>query len=441
MIKRAALGALLFLGAAGPARAAATDAGDEEIVPNRETPGGIRKTAEDVVNQQDQTPAALRWMLKPIDRGMFVRLPIIDTDPNRGITYGIMPIVVLQGKNADRIEQIHAPSITYNKDFHLSPTYRYYYYPQEDAAFVGRVSRAKYEHEVMAEYADHSFAGTQLDVLGRVQKNRDAGQRFFGFGPNSQKAGEANYIQDYWLYNWGVGIPFAKDSPFRARLSQRYIDSRILNGPLAGLPTFATAFPQQFANHAQQTNETRVTLDYDSRDHAVTTSRGVYAQVFAETSVRGYLSQYDYERYGADARWFVPVPDHPTHVLALQGRYEQLLGPTPPFWLQSSMGGKYSLRAYGDGRYVDRGTATFNIEDRIKMYEAKTAGVTTEIQLAPFVGLGSVFDTPQEASAKTLRPVVGAAVRAVARPQVVGSVDFGIGREGLSVFTDINYSF
>ena len=105
------------------------------------------------------------------------------------------------------------------------------------------------------------------------------------------------------------------------------------------------------------------------------------------------------------------------------------------------MGGKYSLRAYGDGRYADRGTATLNVEDRIKLYEAKTAGVTTEIQIAPFVGLGEVFDNPQVAAAKYARPVVGSAIRAVVRPQVVGSVDFGVGREGLSVFTDINYSF
>ena len=442
MIKRALLAVLLLLGAAGAARAL-MGAGpeEEEIVPNPQTPGGVRKAAQDVVNKEDETPAALRWMLKPLKRGMFVRLPVIDSDPNRGLTYGIMPIVVLQGKNDDRIEQIHAPSLNYNKDFGLSPTYRYYYYPEEDAAFVGRVSRAKYEHEVMTEYSDHSFAGTQLDVLGRFQKNRDAGQRFFGLGPDSQKNAEANFIQDYWLYNWAIGTPLRPDSPLRARLSQRYIDSRILNGPLRGLPVFDTVFPQQFSDHAQQSAETRVTLDYDTRDNAMTTTRGAYAQVFAESSVRGFLSEYDYERYGADARWFASVPGHPTHVVALQGRYEQILGPTPPFWLLPSMGGKYSLRAYGDGRYVDRGTATFNIEDRIKLYEAKTAGVTTEIQVAPFVGLGEVFDNPQVAAAKYVRPVVGSAIRAVARPQVVGSVDFGIGREGLSVFTDINYSF
>ncbi|MFI5350453.1 MAG: BamA/TamA family outer membrane protein [Elusimicrobiota bacterium] len=439
MIKRALLAFLLLLGAAAAPRALRADSGDEEIIPNRVS--GVKKAAEEVRAKEDETPAALRWMLQPLERGMFVRLPIIDTDPNRGITYGVMPIVVLQGKNDERIEQIHAPSITYNKDFHLSPTYRYYYYPEDDAAFAARLSRAKYESEVMAEYADHSFLGSKFDVLGRFQKNRDAGQRFFGLGPDSPKSGEANYIQDYWLYNWAVGVPFKEGSPFRARLSQRYIDSRILNGPIRNLPTFAAIYPGQFSDHAQQSAETRATLEYDTRDNLMTTTRGAYAQIFGETSVRGFLSQYDYERYGTDERWFIPIPDHPSHVIAVQGRYEQLLGPTPPFWLQSSMGGKYSLRAYGDGRYVDRGTATLNIEDRIKLYQAKTAGVTTEIQVAPFVGLGGVFDTPQEAELNKFRPVAGAAVRAVARPQVVGSVDFGIGREGLAVFTDINYSF
>lgn len=449
MISRAAVFAVLLL-AAAPSRASSgagstegtTEPGsDQEMVPSRKAAGDVHKTAQDVAAEKDETPAALRWMLKPIKRGMFVRLPIIDTDPNRGITYGVMPIIVLQGENDDRIKQIHAPSLTYNKDFKLSPTYRYYYYPEDDAAFVGRVSRAKYENELMAEYSDHSLFGTDYDVLGRLQKNRDAGQRFFGLGPESPKVAEANYIQDYWLYDVAAGTPLKKDSPFRARLSQRYVASRILNGPIPGLPTFVTSFPQQYAENAQQTAETRFTFDYDTRDHVVTTSRGVYSQIYAEKAVRGFLSQYDYERYGAEARWFVPVPEHPAQVFALQARFEQLLGPTPPFWIQPSLGGKYSLRAYGDGRYIARGTSTLNVEDRIKMYEARTAGVTTEIQLAPFAGVGNVFDAPQDASLRTIRPVFGAAVRAVARPQVVGSVDFGIGREGLSVFTDINYSF
>ena len=442
MIKRALISVVLLFSAVGAAHALLLeDNTGTEIVPNRDVPSGVREAAAGARAKEDQTPAALRWMLAPLDRGMFVRIPVVADDPNRGITYGIMPILVLQGKYDDRIQQIHAPSLNYNQNFGLEPTYRYYYYPAQDAAFVGRVARSKYEHEGMVEYKDRSFFGSPLDVTGRFQKNRDAGQRFYGFGPDSQKSAQTNYIQDYWLASWGAGVPFGHDSPFRAHLSQRYMSSRILNGPLSGLPEFDAIFPAQFANASQQTNETRLTLDYDTRDHTITTSRGAYAGVFAESSVRGYLSEYDYERYGADARWFLPVPEHPTQVVAFQGRYEQVLGQTPPFWLLPSMGGKYSLRAYGDGRYVDRGTATFNLEDRIKMYEAKTAGVTTEIQVAPFVGVGEVFDNPEVAAARYVRPVVGTAIRAVARPQVVGSVDFGVGREGLSIFTDINYSF
>ena len=85
--------------------------------------------------------------------------------------------------------------------------------------------------------------------------------------------------------------------------------------------------------------------------------------------------------------------------------------------------------------------ATVNVEQRFKVFESKMGGVTTEFQLAPFVGAGTVFDNPGRAAARYVRPVVGGAVRAVAKPQVVGSIDVGVGREGVAVFMDINYSF
>ncbi len=417
MIKRAPLALLLLLAAAGAARA--LDGDDGDVVPPRP-----KIPTEAQQKRGDETPAVLRWMLAPLDRGMFVRLPIIDTDPNRGITYGVMPILVLQGKNDDRIQQIHAPSLTYNKDFKLSPTYRYYYYPEEDASFLARFSRARFENEGMLQYEDHSFAGTDHDVFLRVQENTDAGQRFFGVGPDSAKSSEANYKEQYWLYKWGVGTPLAKDSPWRVHLSQRYQTTRISNGPIRNLQAFDTLFPAYAAENAQEINETRVNLDYDTRDHAVTTGRGTYLNAYAEKALHGFLSQYDYERYGIDARWFRPSDKTDDRVFAVQLQYEQLMGPTPPFWVLPSLGGKYSLRAYGDGRYVDRGVAAVNAEERFKVFQARTAGVVTELQVAPYA-----------------RPVVGSAFRAVCKPQVVGSVDVGVGREGVSVFTDINYSF
>ncbi|MDE2489957.1 MAG: BamA/TamA family outer membrane protein [Elusimicrobia bacterium] len=439
MAKRASasvLSLLLVLAALPPsvrAQSPTDNGAGSEIVPKNQMPPGVPET-------KDETPAALRWMLRPLKHGMLVRLPVVDTDPNRGVTYGVMPILVVTD-DAGRIRQIHAPSLTYNDHFRFSPTYRYYWYPQEDASLVARVSWAKFEHEVMGQYEDSSFLGSPYRVLLRGQLNADAGQRFFGVGPDSPQSAEANYKQEYWQYRWAFGAPLKDGSPWSARVSQRYMSSRILDGPIPGLPDFHTAFPKQFADRSQQTNETRLSVDYDTRDHAVTTERGAYLDVFAESAVEGFLSAYSYRRYGTDARWFKPWPKDPSEVFAVQLQYEQILGPTPPFWILPQLGGKYSLRAYGDGRYTDRGMTALNVEQRIKLAERKTAGVTTEFQLAPFAGVGTVFDSPGEMAARYLRPVVGAAIRAVAKPQVVGSVDFGVGREGLAIFTDINYSF
>ena len=378
-------------------------------------------------------------MIRPRKRGLMIRLPIMDTDPNRGITFGIMPIWVIQGKNDDRIEQIHAPSLTLNKNFKLVPTYRFYYYPKTDSTLILRASYSKFEREAIGQYEDASFLGREIDVFIRTQYNVDAGQRFYGLGPTSPKTAEANYREEYLTYRIGGGIPLVPGSRWRAHLYNHLQSGKLSNGPLTGLRDFAGTYPGEAPTRFQQTDETRLVLDYDSRDHGVTTTKGALLQIFGETSVRGLASSYDYNRYGLDARYFHPWAGT-KQVSAFNFRYEQLLNDAP-FWLKPRLGGKYSLRSYGDGRYVDRGMAAANAEQRFTLFSEKMAGVTTEFELAPFAGVGEVFDNPGLAQSKHLRTVFGAGVRAVARPQVVGSIDFGVGREGLAVFMDINYSF
>lgn len=418
------------------ARASAEGSDPPEVMPPRQMPPGVAQPA-----QQNDTPPYLRWLIEPTKTGMLVRLPIVDTDPNRGTTFGIMPILVIQDTTTAKITQIHAPSLTYNVDFSWIPTYRYYYYPQDDASLAVRASWSKFEREAFAEYQDRSAFDTPYDVFLRAWYNVDASQRFYGIGPESRKSSQVNYKQEYWQYKWALGAPLVEGSSWHVRAGQRYESSRILNGPLSGLPQISDAFPAEYSNPYQQTNETRLTLDYDTRDAIATTTRGAFFQTYAEASVRGYLSQYDYERYGMDARWFHPAASDPGKVFAIQALFEQVIGPRPPFWLLPSLGGKYTLRAYGDGRFIDRGAAVVNAEERITFYEAKVAGATTEFQFAPFAGCGTVFDSPKAAQMSDVRTVVGAAVRAVVRPQVVGSIDVGYGNEGAAVFMDINYSF
>ena len=416
-------------------RAAAFGEGEEssEYIPQRRYP-------EEIKIVKDETPLAARLILQPIKQGMFVSIPVVDADPNRGVTWGVMPIWVIRAKDSDRIQSIHAPSLTYNRHFKLTPTYRYYAYPETDATFSARASVGKYEHEVFAQYEDLTPLGTNIPLFARFQWNADAGQRYFGTGPDTPQSAETNYKQDYILTHLSAGIPLLPDSKWHARLTDRLISSDISNGPLPRLPTFDDAWPGLSSGGHMQANEMRVSLDYDSRDHNVTTRRGALLETFASYSVHGAASSYDFNRYRVDGRYFSPWRISDNCVTAAQVQFEQLYGHAP-FWLLPSLGGKYSLRAYGDGRYVDRGMAAANIEQRITFYKAKMAGVTTEFEAAPFLGLGTVFDTPERASARYARPVIGTAVRAVARPQVVGSVDVGVGQQGVAVFTDINYSF
>lgn len=434
------LAALLALSPA--AHALSDQQGDtEEIVPSRDIPKGVKELA--VKKKPPETPPVLRLIIHPLRklRGMLITLPIMDTDPNRGVTGGFMPIWVLQEKDSDRIEQIHAPSITYNRNFLWTPTYRYYYYPQEDAALVMRGSLSRFEKEAMGHYEDGSILGTDIDALLRVQYNVDAGKRFFGIGPATSRHAEANYKEEYYELRVAGGSPLRKDSKWRIRGSNHLQSERIMNGPLPGLAGFDTLYPGVAPVKFRQSDEWRLNLDFDTRDHASTTSRGLLFQTFAETSVKGLASQFDYNRFGVDTRYFHKWPKERAQVTAVQYHYEQLTGSTPPFWLLPRLGGKYSLRAYGEGRYTDRGMMFANVEQRFTLHTVKMAGVTTEFELAPFAGAGTVFDYPGRYSNRYLRPVVGSAIRAVAKPQVVGSIDFGVGQEGLAVFMDINYSF
>ncbi len=435
MTRRAPAAALLLFLAAAAARAQDPDEAGAVIPPTQLPPGVQASTDTD-------TPPYLRWMLEPRKNGIFVRLPIVDTDPNRGTTFGVMPILVLQDPGTNRITQIHAPSLTYNANFGVEPTYRWYYYPTPDATLSARASLSKYEREAFAEYSAGQALDTPYDLHLLFQYNVDAGQQFYGLGPDSSRYSQTNYKQEYWQYKWGVGKPLAEGSNWRAHIGEHYESSRALDGPLPGLPGFGATFPAQFSDRYQQTHETRATLDYDTRDSVMTTTRGAFAQAYAEASIRGFMSEYDYERYGADLRWFHPwKTDDDSRVLAVQYQFQQVMGPTPPFWILPTLGGKYSLRAYGDGRFVDRGMTALNVEQRFNVLQEDMAGVTAQFQIAPFAGLGGVFDSPTSAQLAYVRPVVGSAFRVVVKPQVVGSVDVGYGQEGAAVFMDINYSF
>ena len=116
-----------------PALAQTSVGQEEQTKPPEQLPTEFGKNWE-------AQPWPIRLMVQPISNGMLIRLPVVDTNPNRGVTYGVMPVWVIKDKGSDRIRQIHAPSLTYNKIFKVIPTYRYFLYPTSLSSLVLRAS-------------------------------------------------------------------------------------------------------------------------------------------------------------------------------------------------------------------------------------------------------------------------------------------------------------
>ncbi len=390
-----------------------------------------------------ELPGYLGWMIHPLKKGgMFLNLPVIDTDPNRGVTVGFMPIWVIPAKDSDSIQQIHAPSFTYNADFGFVPTYRYYLYPTKDSSLEARASYSTVgEREFYAFYQDYNVPlfGRQASYSVRLQDNVDGSERFYGIGPDTPEGAQSDYEEHVDQADLMFGLPLTPESHWTVRWANHFASEHFTSGLLNNLTSTDAEFPGIFAAHRQAIMENRLMLDYDTRDSQVTTTEGQYLSLYASDSNRQVASQFDYGRYGFDAREFYKWSDK--QVTAAQALYEQVLGNTPPFWLLPSLGGKYSLRAYGDGRFRDRGMSSVNVEQRFTVADVKMSGVATQFETGPFVGMGSVFDSPGDMTWRYERPVFGFDVRAVARPQVVGSIDVGFGQEGAAVFMDINYSY
>lgn len=429
-----------FLALALPALAA-----EEEAHQGTHATTAAGYTPEPVIpkEMEGKPPFPLSLILHPRKNGMLISLPMMDTDPNRGVTFGFLPVWIINSEKENRIIYMHAPSVTFNPTFKTNFTWRSYYYPTKDSALMVRGAiQQVLEREFFLQYDNSNLYGINGEFGVKTQYNVDASNRFFGFGPASQKTGASNYVQNTMITQVYYGLPFYTGSNWYWTAEGRIQGVKIADGPVKTVPSITVLYPESVPAHYHQSTAWRGYITYDTTDNSVTTSKGTYAEFYAETSQRQAASEYTFQRYSADLRHYFRNTGDESFITAVRFKLEQVLGPSgTPLWLLPYLGGKYIFPAYGDGRFTDRGLMTAQLEERIAMFRIKAGGVAMRFEAAPFTGLGTIFDTAIHAQKKYARPLFGLGVRAIAPPQVVGSIDFGFGQEGLSTFMDINYPF
>jgi hemolysin activation/secretion protein len=125
--------------------------------------------------------------------------------------------------------------------------------------------------------------------------------------------------------------------------------------------------------------------------------------------------------------------------------YNQTLGDSTadkvPFLEQSILGGENTLRGYGRNRFIDNSFLLLNLEERIRLFRWEIFNVTADWEVAPFMDMGTVMEDLGKLAWSNFEFNPGIGFRATVRPNIVGRVDVGFGKEGPAVYVGLGYPF
>ena len=368
-----------------------------------------------------------------------IPLPEILTDPNEGNTYGFMPVVLLLDQQG-RIEHILAHDIRWNEITGFFPAFRLMGYPSVDQQYFITLRKSQeIDEDYIGEYQQRDLLDGRASVLTNLTYWRDSRLRFFGFGNATEDDTETNYTQRRLAFYLRLGIRPWVDS-VELGWSTRFEDVSIKEGGVDDLPFTGDLFPETNGLDGSTVHAQGFSVAYDDRDSPSIPSTGTFGMAHVEIIERRLGSSQSFVKYGFEVRRFVPFRDR--YVLAVHGLLDYISGASrAPFYERSTIGGKKTLRGFGEGRFVDSNRFSSTVELRTRAYDREVFGVDLEVELAPFVDAGQVFDSATKLPFRDLHFVGGLGFRGIVRPQVVGFVDLGFGSEGTAVFTGLDYPF
>lgn len=390
-----------------------------------------------------QSSGLARW-LDP-SRAPFIPIPEIDTDPQSGLTLGLIP-TVLSSNDRDEIVRIVAPDIIHSQYFGFGSRMRIFGYPSADTQWsvVGGL-KERVEREFDARLLTDQTRMRALSFSVEAVYDRSGTPRFFGLGNQSSFANQTTYLGDQLHLDLSIGHNFNSALQLAYVARMRYMD--VMPGVLSGVPSIEVRFPHLAGLGSEHALEHSAELTYDTRDSPVIPQSGGRYQVYAGFVSRAVTSSVSYTFLGAQAQHYWALSSNVTLAWHAGARYMPSAREAP-FWALSSLGGDRSvvderepLRSAGADRYIDRNLFASGAELRTRVAGFEAFGTHVGLELAPFVDTGRVFANLGTNPLRHLHTAAGLGVRGVASPYIVGYVDVGAGDGGPAVFSGINYPF
>ncbi len=373
-----------------------------------------------------------------------IPVPVFSTMPDEGQTYGIMPTMIITSKDGRDMKTIISPMGGYNSVIGTMGTMAILFYPTTNSTlslFAGAAQKYYQEYELI--YGDkRSIDGRFFyEVSGRFYRNPYG--RFFGLGPNSPVSAKTFYSASTFQGRITGGYNFTDQ--FRAALTERYYYVNLMD-PIAGRTpnTLAVYGPSQGVEDSRNLTN-MMTVSFNSNGFNNETIPFSQAEAGGSFLFSSYGMGSKSSFTGTDwvAKEALSYGARRLFSTVLRIHYHQVFGDYIPFFEMPSLGGPNELRGYTEGRFVDKGAAIFQLEQRTHIahinFFKRAAG---DFYIDPFFELGEVFHSASNIALRNLQPVGGVGFRFIIPPSMIARVDVGFSREeNFQVFTTLNYPF
>ena len=368
-----------------------------------------------------------------------IPLPVIATSPNEGAILGGLSAFLLHNAK-DEVSTLIAPQVNYNQNFGTTFSLYGAFFPRPERNWEVNLSKSTRVNEAYEfKIRDKSLLDQKLETNAYLYRISDGSARFFGFQSESRTEDETNYADQELGFTASAGYDIAENLQlvFGERVRKVWIEKGAVNKlPFIRDRFTATDVPgiNGFLAHAQ-----KIALVYNTLDSRDMPTRGLYARAGIEASTEFLGSDADYRHYEVELKGYLPLDDA-RYISVARIAYNQTLGGDVPFLERSILGGENTLRGYGRNRFIDSSYLLINLEERIRLFRWSVFDVNTDWELAPFIDLGAVMESLQ-ANSKSFEFNPGIGFRAVVRPNIVGRVDIGVGKDGPAIFVGLGYPF
>ena len=407
--------------------------------------------------------------------GYFTGLPLVNSDPDTGIGFGARVLYFDNGPREDvMFEATPYRHRAYAQAFFTTNGYQYHTLDY-DAPYLADLPirlRASlvYEKNIAANYfgiGDRSlgrlrFPGSAdkfasqsdyTEALRHVQPNGTAYTRFDQYVLERPKA-TVTLERDFFggLVRGLVGINVAYSGV--RQWTGESVDADVKSPEAPTRLALDCAAGLVVGCGGGFDNTLKLGVAFDTRDFEPDPNSGVFVELTGEVSGKYTLSDYDWARLTfAPRAYYSPFPKLTDLVIA--GRFVGSIQSegTPFFELnqlsfadydRAGLGGLRTIRGFKQDRYVGRVVALANLELRWTFYEFNVPFAKKQhlaLMLAPFLDVGRVFDSLSDLELARFRNGQGAGFRIAWNQATIIVIDYGISREGSTLYVNFNHPF